>query len=158
MTSSVPNVEKCRTPLKLKTFLFQPLLYHNVTTVEHHEQYTGKYCTLKNLIHRLKGWDTIAARCNKNYFTTAWLSLFFSDRAIFVWPWKVVSVSVCYCFISQWMKRSKHGLFVFPRKKTLIWGRYCSTGQSCCSITWKRSIGWFLESSSGMKFFSRALA
>ena len=24
------------------------------------------------------------------------------------------------CFISQWMKRSKHGLFVFPPKKTLI--------------------------------------
>ena len=23
------------------------------------------------------------------------------------------------CFISQWMKRSKHGLFVFPPKKTL---------------------------------------
>ena len=33
----------------------------------------------------------------------------------------------------------------FPQKKTLIWGRYCSIGQSCCSITWKRSIGWFLE-------------
>ena len=25
------------------------------------------------------------------------------------------------CFISQWMKRSKHGLFVFPPKKILIW-------------------------------------
>ena len=24
------------------------------------------------------------------------------------------------CFISQWMKRSKHGLFIFPPRKTLI--------------------------------------
>ena len=37
------------------------------------------------------------------------------------------------CFIGQWMKRSKHGLFVFPPKKTLIWRRHCSAGQSCCS-------------------------
>ena len=39
----------------------------------------------------------------------------FYDRAIFPWPWKMVSVSVI-CFISQWLKRSKHGLFVFPLK------------------------------------------
>ena len=52
------------------------------------------------------------------------------------------------CFISQWMKRSKHGLFVFPPKKTLIWRRHCSIDQSCCSMTSKQ----FLESSSGMKF------
>ena len=51
------------------------------------------------------------------------------------------------------MKRSKHGLFVFPPKKTLIWRRHCSISQSCCSMTSKRSIGWFLESSLGMKFF-----
>ena len=43
------------------------------------------------------------------------------------------------------MKRSKHGLFVFPPKKTLIWRRHCSIGQSCCSMTSKRSNGWFLE-------------
>ena len=59
------------------------------------------------------------------------------------------------CLNSQWMKRSKHGLFVFPLKKknTLIWRRHCSTDQSCCSMTWKRGNGWFLESSKGMKFF-----
>ena len=34
------------------------------------------------------------------------------------------------CFISRWMKRSKHGLFVFPPKKTLLWRRHCSIGQS----------------------------
>ena len=33
------------------------------------------------------------------------------------------------------MKRSKHDLFVFPPKKI----------KSCCSMTSKRSIGWFLE-------------
>ena len=39
-------------------------------------------------------------------------------------------------------KRSKHGLFVFPPKKTLIWRRHCSIGQSCCSMTSKRSFDW----------------
>ena len=41
------------------------------------------------------------------------------------------------------MKRSKHGLFVFPLKKTLIWKREVS----------KRSIHCFLDSSSGRNFF-----
>ena len=58
------------------------------------------------------------------------------------------------CFISQWMKRSKHGLFVFPPKKTLIWGRHFSIGQWCCSMTSKRSIDWFLESSRAWEVFS----
>ena len=53
------------------------------------------------------------------------------------------------CFISQWMKRTKHGLFVFPPKKTLIWRRHCSIDQSSCSMMSKQ----FLESSSGMTFF-----
>ena len=43
------------------------------------------------------------------------------------------------CFISQWMKRLKHGLFVFPPKKTLIWKRHYSIDHSCCSMTSKRS-------------------
>ena len=51
------------------------------------------------------------------------------------------------------MKRSKHGLFAFPPKKTLIWRGRCSIGQWCCSMTSKWSIDWFLESSSGVKFF-----
>ena len=32
-------------------------------------------------------------------------------------------------------------------KKTLIWRRHCSIGQSCCSMTSKRRMDWFLESS-----------
>ena len=51
------------------------------------------------------------------------------------------------------MKISKHGLFVFPPKKTLIWRRHCSIGQLCCSMTSKRSIGWFLESSRAWTIF-----
>ena len=50
------------------------------------------------------------------------------------------------------MKRLKHGLFVFPPKKTLIWRRHCSIGQSCCSMTSKRSIGLISRKLSGMKF------
>ena len=62
------------------------------------------------------------------------------------------------CFISQWMKRSKNGLFVFPPTKTLVWRGHCSIGQSCYSMTSKRSIGWFLESSWAWSFFPRAFA
>ena len=72
------------------------------------------------------------------------------DRAILVWLWKVVSVSVRYLFYK------KHGLFVFPPKKILIWRRHCSIGQSCYSMTSKRSICWFLESSRGWRFFTPA--
>ena len=78
--------------------------------------------------------------------------------AIFVWPWKIVSVSVRICFISQWIKRSRYSLFVFPPKKTLVWRRHWSIGQSCCSMTSKRGIGWFLESSRVWRFFARAFA
>ena len=54
------------------------------------------------------------------------------------------------------MKRSKHGLFVFPPKKTLIWKTLkCSIGQSCCSMTSKWSIDCFLESSRAWSFFTR---
>ena len=78
-------------------------------------------------------------------------------RAIFVvWPWKMVSVSVLYLFYRQIMKRSKHGLFVFPPKRTLIWRRHCSIDQSCCSMTSKRSIGWSLESSQARSFFAQS--
>ena len=55
------------------------------------------------------------------------------------------------------MKRSTHDFFVFPPNKTLIWRRPCSIGQSCCSMTSKRGIGWFPESSRAWSFFTRAL-
>ena len=44
-----------------------------------------------------------------------------------------------------------------PSNKTLIWRRHCSIGQSCCSMTSKRGIGWFPESSRAWSFFTRAL-
>ena len=42
-------------------------------------------------------------------------------------------------------KDSKNGIFIFPPKKTLIWRRHCSIGKSCCSMTSKQSVVWFLE-------------
>ena len=57
------------------------------------------------------------------------------------------------CFINIRVKRSKQGLFVFPPKKTLIWGRHCSISQLRCSMTSKRSIGWFLDSSRAWSFW-----
>ena len=58
------------------------------------------------------------------------------------------------CFISQWMKRSKHGLFVFLPKKIVIWRRHCSIGPSCCSMTSKRSISIDFQKVLGHKVFS----
>ena len=51
------------------------------------------------------------------------------------------------------MKRWKHELFAFSPKKTLTLRRYCLIAQSNCSVTSKRSIDWFLESS-GHEVFS----
>ena len=67
----------------------------------------------------------------------------------------MVSVSVRYLFQQPMDEKIKTWPLRFPakEKKTLIWRRHGSTGQSCCSMTWKRGNGWFLESSKGMKFF-----
>ena len=52
------------------------------------------------------------------------------------------------------MKRSKHGLFVFPPKKTLIWRRHCS-------ISWPIVLQYDVKAISrmfsGMKFFRRSV-
>ena len=52
------------------------------------------------------------------------------------------------------MEKSILGLFVFLQKKILIYRGHCSISQSCSSMTSKRSIGWFLESSRAWTFFS----
>ena len=52
-----------------------------------------------------------------------------------------------------WKDQNMRGLFIFLPKKILIWRRRCSIGQSCCSMTSKQSIDWFLESCRDMKFF-----
>ena len=56
-------------------------------------------------------------------------------------------------FISQWMKTSKHGLSVFPPEETLTWRWRCSIGQSCSSLTSKRSIALISRKFSGMNYF-----
>ena len=60
----------------------------------------------------------------------------------FVWSWKMVSVVVRYLFYQQMDEKIKHGLFVLPPKKLLIWRRHRSIGQSCCRMTSNRSICW----------------
>ena len=66
-----------------------------------------------------------------------------TGRVIFVWPWKMVLVSVCY--------------LPYPPKKTLLWSRHCLIGQSCCNMTSKWSINWLKEGSSGMNFFQPSI-
>ena len=61
------------------------------------------------------------------------------------------------CFISQWMKRSENGLFVFPPKKTLIWRGHCSIGQSCCSMTSKRAFLYPTKSHARLYPFSKPI-
>ena len=80
------------------------------------------------------------------------------NRAIFVWPWQMVAVSVCYLFYQPMEEKIKTWPLCFdnfPPKKNLIWKKHCLIGQSCCSMMSKRSIGWFLESSGAWSFFTR---
>ena len=53
-----------------------------------------------------------------------------------------------FCYISQWMKRSKHEL---PAKENPNMEK--ELFDWCCSMTSKWSIDWFVKSSLGMKFF-----
>ena len=62
-------------------------------------------------------------------------------REIFVWPWKMVSLSICYLFYQSVDETIKTWTLRFPAKEN------DSIDQSCCSLTSKRSIDWFLESS-----------
>ena len=74
-------------------------------------------------------------------------------RAMLVSPWKMVSVSVRCLFYQPMDENIKTWTLRFPPpKKTLIWRRHCSIGQSCCSMTSKRRVGWFLESSRPWSF------
>ena len=65
----------------------------------------------------------------------------------------LTSVSVRYLSYQPMDEEIKTWLLRFPAKETLIWRRHSSIGQSCCSMTSKRSIGWFLESSRDWSFF-----
>ena len=50
-------------------------------------------------------------------------------RAIFVWPWKMVSISVRHLFHQPMGEKIKTWTLRFPAKETLIWRRHCSIGQ-----------------------------
>ena len=81
-------------------------------------------------------------------------------RAFFIWPWKMVFVYKCLLFVSsanRWKDQNVASMFSHQRKN-VTWRRHCLIGQSCCSIRSKQSMGWFLESSSSVKFFSQAFA
>ena len=55
------------------------------------------------------------------------------------------SVSVRYLLYQPVDEKIKTWPLRFPAKKTLVWRRHCSIGQSCCSMTSKRSIYAFLR-------------
>ena len=106
-------------------------------------------------IHSVSGFNCVDAKKLKNTVRG------FKNRAIFVWPWKIVSVGVRYLFYRPMDEKIKTCWTLrFPAKENypnIDW-RHCSIGHSCCSMTSKRSIGWFLESSWAWSFFTRAFA
>ena len=59
------------------------------------------------------------------------------------------------CFMNQWMTRSKHGLFVFPPKKTLKWRRHCSIVDWPIVLQYdvKENYQLISRKFTGMKFF-----
>ena len=87
---------------------------------------------------------SLASFCCSDIFTPFSKKYVSILRAIFVRPWKMVSASVRYLFYQPIDVKIKHGLFVFPPKKTLYhWTRHCWIGQSCCSMTSK----WHIDQS-----------
>ena len=104
------------------------------------------------------GWSKIRSHLLTHAMQLSWkLSLAWGKRtktAIFVWPWKMVSVSVRFLFYRPVDEKIKTWTLRFPAKETLRWRRHCSIGQSCSSMTSKRRIDWFLESSLGHEVFS----
>ena len=75
-----------------------------------------------------------------------------SIRAIFLWPWKTVSVSVRYLFYQPVDGKIKAWTLRFLAKEKPNMRKHCSIGQSFCSMTSKRSIGWFLENSQAYNY------
>ena len=55
------------------------------------------------------------------------------------------SVSIRYYLYQPMDEKIKTWPLRFSAKKTLVWRRHCSIGQSCCSMTSKRSIYAFLR-------------
>ena len=82
-------------------------------------------------------------RLKRTIFQTSFLLLVTFDRAIFAWPWKMVSANVRYLVYQPMDEKIKTWPLCFPAKKTLIWRRHCSIGQSCCSMTSKWSMKFF---------------
>ena len=71
----------------------------------------------------------------------------------------MVSVSVRYLFYQPMDEKIKTWTLRFPVKENPYMERsHGSIGQSRCSMTSKRSIDWFLETSPARSFFSRAFA
>ena len=123
---------------KKKYQTFDTVFHHQMKHLEVRQKYSAARHIFNSLLGVSSGDET--------------LHLMF-DILLEKWFRKVFVI----CLISQWMKRSKHGLFVFPPKKTLIWRSHCLIGQSCCSMKSKCSIDWFLESSSDEKFFQPSI-
>ena len=109
--------------------------------------------------------DTIEAGCfwcqrqrKRRGILTLLLAIYLYLIHDLVWPWKMVSVSVCYLFYQPMDEKSKTLTLRFSAKENPKWRRRCLIGQSCCSMTSKQSIDWFLASSQAWSFFTRAFA
>ena len=87
-------------------------------------------------------------------FAFSCFGLVFVVRAIFVWTWKMVSLSFCYLFYQPMDEMIKTWTLLFPTKEN----PNCSIGQWCCSMTSKQIIDYFLKSSRAWRFFNRAFA
>ena len=79
-------------------------------------------------------------------------------RVIFVWPWKMVSVSVSYLFYQPMDEKIKTWPLRFPPKENPNMKKALFEWPIVLQLTSKRSIDWFLESSQAWSFFTRTFA
>ena len=110
-----------------------------------------------------KWTDTIEAGCfwcqrqrKRRGILTLLLAVYLYLIHDLVWPWKKVSLSVCYLFHQPMDEKIKTLTLHFSAKENPKWRRHFLIGQSCCSMTSKQSIDWFQESSQAWSFFTRA--
>ena len=96
----------------------------------------------------------LSCRLCRPLFVTSFMR-YHCFRAIFVWPWKMVSVSVRYLFYQPMDEKIKTWTLRFPAKENPNMDKVLFDWPIVLlSMTSKRRTDWFLESSRAWSFFT----
>ena len=111
----------------------------------HENTYFQMYWTSLAMLSGVRDWTRVVSNCNAG--------LFF--RAIFVWPWKMVSVSDCYLLFYQPMdEKINSWLLRFPAKQNPYMEKALFDWPIVLQYDVKAKYRLISRKFSGMKFFS----